>query len=81
MALHEFGDETVRMVKFEPDAKVEHDPQPGGEEVLVLEGVLKDENGIYPTGTWLRQPDGSDHAPWSDDGCVLWVKRGHLPPA
>ena len=81
MALHEFGDETVRLVKFEPSAKVEHDPHPGGEEVLVLKGVLKDEHGLYPSGTWLRQPDGSKHAPWSDEGCVLWVKRGHLPPA
>jgi hypothetical protein len=29
----------------------------------------------------LPQPDGSKHAPWSDEGCELWVKRGHLPPA
>jgi hypothetical protein len=58
MAIHEFSDETVRLEKFEPGAKVKHDPHPGGEEILVLEGVLKDENGVYPSGTWLRQPDG-----------------------
>lgn len=79
MPLHEFGEETVRLVKFEPGARVEDDPHPGGEELLVLEGVLRDEHGTYPQGTWLRQPDGSRHAPWSEEGCVLWVKRGHLP--
>ena len=81
MAIHEFSDGTVRPVKFEPGAKVKHDPHPGGEEVLVLEGVLKDKNGVYPSGTWLSQPDGSEYAPWSDKGCVMWVKRGHLSPA
>lgn len=80
LALHEFGDEAVRLTKFEPGAKASHDPHPGGEEVLVIEGTLKDEHGVYPAGTWLRQPDGSVHTPWSDDGCLLWVKRGHLPP-
>jgi hypothetical protein len=29
------------------------DPHPGGEEVYVLEGVLSDEAGDYPTGTWV----------------------------
>ena len=79
--LHEHETETVRLVKFDPGARVEDDPHPGGEELLVLEGTLNDEHGNYPAGTWLRQPDGSRHSPWSDDGCVLWVKRGHLPPA
>lgn len=80
MTLHEHGSETVRLVRFEPGARITDDPHPGGEEVLVLEGVLQDEYGRYPAGTWLRQPDGSRHAPFSDEGCVLWVKRGHLPP-
>lgn len=79
MTLHEFGSEAVRMSKFEPGTRVADDPHPGGEEVFVLQGTLKDEHGTYPAGTWLRQPDGSRHAPWSDDGCILWVKRGHLP--
>lgn len=79
ITLHAHGTEEVRMSKFEPGASVADDPHPGGEEVLVLAGTLKDEYGTYPAGTWLRQPDGSRHAPWSDDGCILWVKRGHLP--
>ncbi len=81
LPLHEYGTERVYMVKFGPGAKVEDDPHPGGEEVFVLAGELCDEFGVYPAGTWLRQPDGSRHAPYSETGCTLWVKRGHLPPA
>jgi anti-sigma factor ChrR (cupin superfamily) len=76
--LHEFGDERVSLVRFEPGARVDHDVHIGGEEVFVLSGELRDEYGVYPAGTWLRQPDGSEHKPYSEAGCVLWVKRGHL---
>jgi anti-sigma factor ChrR (cupin superfamily) len=77
----EAGGEQVYLVRFAPGAKVEDDPHPGGEELFVLEGTLEDEFGAYPAGTWLRQPDGSRHAPFSTSGCTLWVKRGHLPRA
>ena len=77
--MHEWGTENVRIVRDETRAKNAEHSHPGGEEVLVLEGELRDEFGIYPAGTWLRQPDGSRHAPYSETGCVLFVKRGHLP--
>jgi hypothetical protein len=32
---------------------------PGGEEILVLDGVFQDEQGSYPAGSWLRNPAGS----------------------
>ncbi len=72
--------EVVYLVRFAPGAKVENDRHPGGEEVFVLEGALEDEHGKCPAGTWLRQPGGSSHSPFSTGGCTLWVKRGHLPP-
>ena len=46
----------------------------------MLDGVLTDEGGTYPAGTWVRFPHGSDHCPFSDEGCTLYVKSGHLPP-
>jgi anti-sigma factor ChrR (cupin superfamily) len=78
LALHRHGAEKVDLVRFAPGAGVAHDPHPGGEELLVLEGVLSDESGDYPAGTWARYPAGSAHAPFSRDGCVIYVKEGHL---
>ena len=71
--------ESVTLVRFPPRAGVEGDLHTGGEEVYVLEGLLEDEHGRYPAGTWLRQPHGSSHSPFSTAGCTLFVKRGHLP--
>jgi anti-sigma factor ChrR (cupin superfamily) len=46
----------------------------GGEEFLVLEGVFSDEYGDYPSGTYIRNPPGSSHAPYSQQGCKIFVK-------
>ncbi len=45
-----------------------------GEEILVLEGVFSDEHGSYEAGTYLRNPPGSRHTPFSRQGCVILVK-------
>jgi anti-sigma factor ChrR (cupin superfamily) len=45
-----------------------------GEEFLVLEGTFEDEHGAYPAGTYVRNPWGTSHAPFSTNGCVLFVK-------
>jgi len=79
MPLHEFGDENVVLVRLAPGAPaIDHD-HPLGEELLVLDGSLTDEHGHYPKGTWIRNPPGSRHAPYTTTGCTLWAKLGHLP--
>lgn len=78
---HPENHERVSLVRFAPGARLSDDLHPGGEELYVIDGVLADEFGTYPAGTWLRQPHGSRHAPYSEAGCTLWVKRGHLQPA
>ena len=45
-----------------------------GEEFLVLEGTFSDGDGDYPPGTYVRNPPGSAHAPFSENGCVIFVK-------
>lgn len=45
-----------------------------GEEFLVLDGVFSDESGHYPEGTYVRNPPGSRHAPFSEAGCIIFVK-------
>jgi anti-sigma factor ChrR (cupin superfamily) len=78
-----FADEasglSVYVSRFAPGARVPHHGHPGGEELFVLEGDLHDEFGDYGTGTWIRQPHGSEHAPYSEHGAFVLVRRGHLP--
>ena len=76
--LHEHGAEKVRLVRFAPGTYAPHHMHSGGEELFVLEGSFADEDGHYPAGTWVRNPVGSSHAPRSDEGCLLWIKTGHL---
>lgn len=78
MALHEFGPESVNLYRLAPGVSVPEHTHEAGEEFLVLEGTLTDEHGHYPKGTWVRQPAGSSHQPYSDGGCLLYVKTGHL---
>jgi len=40
----------------------------------VLDGVFSDEHGDYPTGSYLRNPPGTSHKPFSIHGCTLLVK-------
>ena len=35
-------------------------------------------DGTGDTCTWLRNPPGSAHQPFSTEGCLLYVKTGHL---
>lgn len=68
--------EYVALVKWLPDVHIKQHDHQNGEEIFVLEGSFGDEFGRYPQGTWLRNPAGSSHQPYSVDGCVLytWLK-------
>jgi anti-sigma factor ChrR (cupin superfamily) len=71
--------ERIRLVRLDPGAgPIQHD-HPDGEEIYVLEGAFEDEHGRYATGTWIRQPAGSRHAPFTRTGCAMLVRQGFLP--
>jgi anti-sigma factor ChrR (cupin superfamily) len=78
LPLHEHGPERVMLFRMVPGTSTPLHGHAGGEEILVLEGELADEHGRYPQGNWLRSPPGTRHAPFSDTGCVIYVKLGHL---
>ena len=78
LPLHHYGSEHTALVKWAPGTEFVSHAHPGGEEFLVLDGVLEDEFGRYPKGTWLRNPPGSAHQPFSREGCTILVKTGHL---
>ena len=79
MPLHEFDGVGTALVMWAPDTIFNPHVHPGGEEIFVLQGVFHDEHGSYPTGTWIRSPRYSKHAPFTkSEGALIYVKTGHL---
>lgn len=66
--------QVTSLVRYEPNATFPCHDHPDGEEILVLEGVFSDEHGDWPAGTYLLNPEGFRHAPFSNPGCLLFVK-------
>lgn len=62
------------IVRYEPGASFNKHPHPKGEEILVLDGVFSDHQGDFGAGSYLRNPEGFSHAPYSKEGCTLLVK-------
>ena len=80
LPLHSFNGENVALVKWAPNTIFQSHQHWGGEEIIVLEGVLHDEYGSYAEGTWLRNPHLSSHTPYvKEEGATILVKTGHLP--
>ena len=66
--------QVTSVVRYDPHSRFPAHDHPDGEEILVLEGVFSDEHGHWPAGTFLLNPEGFRHAPFSEPGCVLFVK-------
>jgi len=71
--------QVTSVVRYEPSSTFHAHDHPDGEEILVLEGVFSDEHGDWPAGTYLVNPEGFRHAPFSKPGCTLFVKLRQLP--
>jgi anti-sigma factor ChrR (cupin superfamily) len=71
--------QVTSVVRYEPGSTFHAHAHPGGEEILVLDGVFSDEHGDWPAGTYLLNPEGFRHAPFSRQGCVLFVKLRQFP--
>ena len=83
MMLERVGDEVAvatSFVRFAPNARFPHHVHERGEEFLVLEGDFHDADADYPAGTYARHPCDTEHEPWSDDGCLLFVKLRQFDP-
>ncbi len=78
LPLHQYLTESAALVRWQPGTHFNRHTHFGGEEIFVLEGTFQDEHGTYPSGTWVRSPDRSQHTPFSDEGCLIYVKVGHL---
>ena len=77
------GEEVARatsLVRYAPKSSFSRHQHDLGEEFLVLEGEFQDEHGQYPAGTYVKNPVGSSHTPFTDTGCTLFVKLRYLDP-
>jgi anti-sigma factor ChrR (cupin superfamily) len=79
MSLHSGMSAHTALVRWQPHTRFHAHRHFGGEEILVLSGVFRDEHGSYPEGTWLRSPHQSQHQPFvGAEGTTILVKVGHL---
>ena len=82
--LERAGGECARatsIVRYDPGARFPEHGHEFGEEIIVLDGVFSDQHGDHGPGTYIKNPPGSQHAPFSVEGCTLFVKLRHLDPA
>ncbi len=78
MPLHQFGTESVALVRWPAGERFQPHTHFGGEEIYVISGEFMDEHGRYPAGTWIRSPHMSEHFPFVEEETVILVKVGHL---
>ena len=65
-SLHEGLTKHTALVRWAPDTRFNPHTHVGGEEILVLAGVFRDEHGAYPAGTWIRSQHMSHHRPFTE---------------
>lgn len=71
--------QVTSVVRYAPGARFPAHDHPEGEEILVLDGVFSDEYGDWQAGTYLLNPEGFHHGPFSQPGCTLFVKLRQYP--
>ena len=71
--------QVTSVVRFQEQSQFPAHGHPDGEEILVLSGVFSDERGDWPGGSYLLNPEGFHHGPYSRQGCLLFVKLRQYP--
>ncbi|MEP2784067.1 MAG: cupin domain-containing protein [Pseudoruegeria sp.] len=80
-ALHADDRETVTYNHLEAGATLIK-ADPGGIELLVIDGTVSESGETLGKGAWLRLPEGvSLAASAGREGAKVWIKSGHLPHA
>lgn len=69
------------IVRYAAGAGYPEHGHPGGEEILVLSGTFSEGGQHHHAGSYLRNPPHSRHLPFSADGCIIFVKLGHMATA
>lgn len=71
--------QVTSLVMYESNADFHAHAHPGGEEILVLGGTFSDERGDFTAGTYLLNPEGYEHTPFSKEGGIIFVKLRQYP--
>ena len=83
MMFERVGDEVARRatscVTYVAGSSFKPHSHPGGEEYLVLSGTFSDQRGDFSQGWYVRNPVGSVHAPFTNEGCEIFVKLSQVP--
>ena len=66
--------QVTSLVRYLPGASFPAHDHPEGEEIFVIEGVFSDHLGDAGPGSHLLNPEGFRHAPYSAEGCLIFVK-------
>ena len=79
--LHKDARERVSYTVAEAGAAIDVS-EPGGIELLVIDGTLTEAGEQLRRGSWLRLPEGASlSAVAGPEGAKVWMKTGHLPYA
>ncbi len=65
------------LLRYAPGARVPRHRHGDVEEIRILRGSQRDDDGVYPTGAHVFKPAGSVHTVESPEGCVallVWRK-------
>ena len=68
--------EVIMLVKIAPGTRLPTVYMPRGDAFFVLDGDFHDENGHYRKWSWISYSAGSQHNPWTDNGCTLYITKG-----
>ena len=73
------GGQVTSLVMYQANSDFHAHAHPGGEEILVLGGTFSDERGDFTAGTYLLNPEGYEHTPFSKQGGIIFVKLRQYP--
>ncbi len=77
--LHQHAGVVTTLIDLPPRMTLDAPVGPGGRELLLLSGILRNGDALLPTGTWQRHPPGhSEKLVAGPDGARLYCKTGAI---
>ena len=67
-------------MRFAPGSHFSEHGHDGGEEFIVLDGTFSDHTGHFHAGSYVRNPVGFVHTPYTEPGCTILVKLRQFQP-